>query len=136
LYLSNYKPRPTGIYTAFELLYKRVNFNQEANVGRECEEGRCNYFEIVRYKVLRNVVGYHLKIGGQALIEKRVVLDFYTGLGFRNIYVKTPGRGIVESRGWWGEEEGYITIYPNSQGNYRLISGNLGFKVGYLIYRR
>jgi hypothetical protein len=135
LYLSNYTPRPAGVYTAFELLYKRVNFNQEATVGRECEDGRCNYFERVTYKVLRDVVGYHIKFGGQAVVENRVTLDFYTGLGFRNIYVKTPGKGPDVSRGWWDDDEAYIALYPNRRGTYRLISGNLGFKVGYLIYR-
>ncbi len=133
LYLGHYKRKPVGFYTASELLYKRVNFNQEATLGRECEDGMCSYFERVRYKVLRDVAGYHIKIGGQGLIEKRVAVDFYTGLGFRNIIVKTPGSG---ADGEWRDGEPLMDIYPTRRGNYRLISMNLGFKVGYLIYRK
>ncbi|MDO1447212.1 DUF3575 domain-containing protein [Rhodocytophaga aerolata] len=131
LYLGNSR-KPAGVYTAFEVLYKRVNFNQKATLGRECADGMCNYFEEVAYKVLRDVVGYHVKIGGQALLEKRIALDFYTGLGFRNIYVKTPGSG---DDGQWRDNEILLEIYPTRRGNYRLISMNMGFKMGYLLYR-
>jgi hypothetical protein len=132
LYLGSHR-KPAGGYTAFEVLYKRVNFNQETTLGQACEDGMCSYFERVSYKVLRDVVGYHLKIGGQALLEKRIALDFYTGLGFRNIHVKTPGKGAGSE---WRDDEPILAIYPTRQGSYRLISMNLGFKAGYLIYRR
>jgi hypothetical protein len=134
LFLGAYTPKPAGVYVAIEGLYKRVNFNQEATVGRQCEDGLCAYSEIITHKVLRDVVGYHLKFGGQAVVENRITLDFYTGLGWRNVYVKTPGKVTDESRRWWSDED-LIAIYPNRRGNYRLISANLGFKVGYLLYK-
>jgi hypothetical protein len=132
LYLSNYRPRPTGTYLAFEVLYKRVNYEGEDEVGRNCENRNCEYKEAVEYKLLKDVVGFHFKFGVQAFIRERVALDFYIGIGGRNATVKTNNKELEEI---WKQDRYSFVANPSHPGSFGLISGNLGFKVGYLLYR-
>jgi hypothetical protein len=131
-YLSNYRPRPIGSYIAFEMLYKKVNYKGDERIGRNCENGDCEYRETVEYKILKDVVGFHFKFGVQAPIGKRVALDFYIGIGGRNANVRTNNK---ELEAIWKEEHQIMLGNPSRPGSYGLISGNLGFKVGYLLYK-
>ena len=87
-YLSRHRKAPWGGYIAMEVLYKRITFSEQGSIGRECENGICAYFERTRYKIFKDVVGYHLKIGAQRWIGKRITLEGYVGLGARRIFIK------------------------------------------------
>lgn len=131
-YLSRRRAAPWGWYFAPEVLYKRINFIEQGSIGRECEDGVCAYFERTRYKILKDVVGYHVKFGAQYLLGKRITLDFYQGVGFRNIYVKSPSFRENDSN---RSDVLFFTLNPESPGRYRLLSMSLGLKVGYLLYQ-
>ncbi len=133
LYLSRRRTTPWGWYIAPEFFYKRINFTEQGSIGRECEDGICAYFERARYKILKDVIGYHFKIGVQHLVGRRITLDWYYGLGARHIYIKSPSFGPNDST---GENWGFITVNPGRPGTYRLVSMALGLKIGYLIYRK
>jgi hypothetical protein len=132
LYLSNYRPKPTGAYLAFEMLYKRVNYIGNERIPRNCENGSCEYRQAVDYKIFKDVVGFHFKFGVQAAVSKRVALDFYVGIGGRNATVRTNNKELEEI---WKKERQSFVANPSKPGSYGLISGNLGFKVGYFLYK-
>jgi hypothetical protein len=132
LYLSNYRPRAARAYLAFEMLYKKVNYNGDERVGRNCENRNCEYEERVEYKLLKDVVGFHFKFGVQVPVSNRVALDLYLGIGGRNATVRTTNK---ELEAIWKEEHQSFIANPSLPGSYGLISGNLGFKVGYMLYR-
>lgn len=132
MYLSNYRPKPTGAYLAFEVLYKRVNYKSDEQIGRNCENGDCEYRETVQNKMFKDAVGFHVKFGVQAPIGKRMALDFYIGIGGRSVTIKASNKELAEI---WKDECQAFVGNPTLPGNYGLISGNLGFKVGYLLYR-
>lgn len=125
--------KPKGPYLAMEFLYKRINYNKQGNVGRECNGFECEYFEKMDYKILKDVYGYHGKIGWQFLIENRLAIDLYIGGGLRGINVKSPGLPADENN--FGEDTGFGIARPTEPGSYTLISMCGGFKFGYLIYR-
>lgn len=136
VYLDHNKDvaKPRGGYFALEFLYKRVNFEREASIGRECADGQCEYFELLDYKILKDVFGYHAKFGGQFIVENRLAIDIYSGIGWRNIFVKSPGLSAGENV--FGEGSDLINIARTEPGIYRTISLCGGFKLGYLIYRK
>jgi hypothetical protein len=126
--------RPQGAYLALEFLYKRMNYNKGGNVGRECNGSECEYFEMMNYKLFRDIFGYHGKIGLQFIIEKRLALDLYIGGGLRSIVVKSPGLSAEDSN--FREERGFVMSKPMELGQYTLLSMCSGFKLGFLIYKR
>ncbi len=133
LYLDNYRPRPRGAYLAFEVLYKRVNYIEDVEIGRDCENGDCAYEELVQNKVLKDVWGFHFKVGGQTVIGKRIALDFYVGVGGRSVHVQATNK---ELEAIWKEDHQIMVGNPSRPGTYGLFSANLGFKVGYLLFKQ
>ncbi|QHT67112.1 DUF3575 domain-containing protein [Rhodocytophaga rosea] len=126
--------RPHGAYLALEFLYKRMNYTKEDNVGRECENGDCEYFEKMNYKLFRDVYGFHGKMGVQFIIEKRLALDVYIGGGLRSVVVKSPGLSAENNN--LMEDRGFVLSKPMELGQYTMLSMSGGFKIGYLIYKR
>lgn len=126
--------KPKGPYLAIEFLYKRMNYSRQSSVGRECENFDCQYFEIKDYKILKDVFGYHGKIGWQFIVQKRLAIDLYMGGGFRGIRVKSPGLP-ADVNNIDGDRE-FILIRPTKPGRYTMISMSAGFKLGYLFYKR
>ncbi len=130
-----FKPKGTGAYIAFEVLYKRINYEKEGRIGRDCVDGGCEYAVITDYTLLKDVVGFHGKFGGQFVVEKRFVIDVYIGGGLRNITVKAPGYPSNPAM-FLDEEMGAIRTNITMPGNHTMISMSGGFKLGYLIYRQ
>lgn len=122
-------------YWAFEGFYKRVNFKESEPLGMDCINGQCAYFQRSDYKTLKDVIGYHLKFGYQAILAKRIAIDLYSGFGLRHIFVRyrgaPNGAGVV-----WNDFRDWITINPTEPGKYRLLSMAFGFKAGYVLYRK
>lgn len=101
---------------------QKVNFRNETSIGRECKDGSCAYFERVDYPVMKNVLGYHVKIDTQQIIEERIALNFYGGLGIRYININTSA--ISEGDNIRGRE--LFNINPVYPGKYTLLRVHLG----------
>jgi len=133
VYTEGYATRPVGFYVAGETFYRRSNWSGESNVGRECEDGVCAYFERTRYRMHKDVLGFHGKAGVQLALWERVLFDLYSGAGIRYVWVRSRQIGGDDTLddGWRP-----FNIDPGRPGRYRLLSAALGFKVGYLLYRK
>jgi len=120
-YLSRYEQNPEGFYLALEAFYKYVSMarDEEVNMG--------SYFQKLEYQRIKNVVGGHFKVGWQVRLSDRWLIDLYTGVGVRAIYIDTPGRpaSIWSTRRLFGERP---------PGTYVLPSLAMGLKVGYILY--
>ncbi len=133
LYTEGNATRPVGFYVAGETMYRRSNWSGQTSVGRECEDGVCAYFEITPYTIHKDVLAFHGKAGYQLATWERLLFDLYAGVGMRYVWVHSPQLGDNDSLG----ENGWtFNIDPGRPGRYRLVSGAMGFKVGYLLYRK
>lgn len=73
-------------YWALESIIKAVYNKFNRFVGRDCGSGACAYYQEMDYGTTRNVVGVGGKVGRESYIgqeSKRVIVDFYAGLGVR-----------------------------------------------------
>ena len=131
LYLEGSPARPIGFYVAGETMYRRSNWRGERSVGRDCADGGCAFFELIPYTTHKDVLAFHGKAGTQAELSERLLFDFYVGAGIRYVWVhyRQPENGGGEN--WWT-----FHVDPGRPGRYRLVSAALGFKVGYLLYRK
>jgi hypothetical protein len=132
LYTEGYDTRPVGFYVAGETMYRRSNWRGERSVGRECENDVCAYFESISYTMHKDVLAFHGKAGYQAATRERLLFDMYVGLGMRYVWVHSPQLG----NNGMGEDWRTFNVDPGRPGRYRLVSGALGFKLGYLLYRK
>lgn len=141
-----YKNAFNGRYIAYEVFYKQINDRTSRSVGRECESGLCNYYELVNYPISKHVVGISAKIGYQVRIRNELkkntnfVFDFYVGAGLRRIMVNhhDPNESLKDgsSNNFLFHNDG---LFSNSGLGYRDRNYNiphlaLGLKIGYLIF--
>ncbi len=133
LYTEGYIYRPLRFYVAAEYFYRRSNWLSQGSVGRECESGVCAYFEQLNYRMFRDVFGYHAKVGVQQTLSPRLLLDLYAGLGRRHVWVHSPQLGPNDDT---RRRRVIFNIDPGQPGYYRLVSASMGFKLGYLLYRK
>lgn len=134
-YTDEFRSKGTGPYTAFEVLYKRINYAKEGRIGRDCADGGCEYAMITDYTLLKDVIGIHVKFGGQFVVENRLVIDIYMGGGLRNITVKASGYPSIPEL-FLDEETRFIKSNVTMPGNHTMLSMSGGFKLGYLIYNK
>lgn len=132
----------SGGYMAYELFYKQVNDIMKRTVGRECEGGRCNYFEDVNYSASKYVVGGTVKFGYQRFFRDenknntKFVFDFYVGLGLRRVMIDHRIDGNIQNNTWFFGNNG---IFSNGGLGYRDNAYNIphasfGIRFGYLIF--
>lgn len=131
---------PEGNYIGIEGFFKYVGKKDFFQVGREVINFQPTYFEFVEGNKRKIVGGTHVKLGRQSFIfndnpieEPRFLLDFYIGLGFR----------IIDYRFTYDDKKPEDTVPFNSNRLFGtiadinqttpLISGTLGFKLGYLL---
>jgi hypothetical protein len=133
LYLEGRPAGPVGFYVAGETMYRRSSWRGESSIGRECEDRVCAFFELTPYTMHKDVLAFHGKAGTQLAAWERLLFDLYFGAGIRYVWVHSPQLGENDTLG----ENGWIfNIDPGRPGRYRLVSASLGFKVGYLLYRK
>ncbi len=137
-YTPFYQNPHNNPYVALEVFYKRVNFLENKTLGRDCDQGNCAYFEDVAYKVFKNVVGSHIKVGFQRILFKRFLSDIYFGFGFRLIYINAPGlpESAVPQNGRQFLLVNISPISPDEPGSYQSFSMSLGLKLGYLLFKK
>lgn len=131
-YLVLNKMNTGGLYMAPEFLFINLNYDVEEidKVFFLNGEGAF-YYRQTEFDVDKRVFGYHLKIGYQKVFTDGFVLDFYAGLGGRNVIVESgrpidDGFDIMEDRDEW-------RLFPieKEDGNFSRISASLGFKLGF-----
>jgi hypothetical protein len=49
--------RPHGTYLAFDVFFKQVNHRETGTVGRDCDDGPCNYYQNYQTPVLSYTAG-------------------------------------------------------------------------------
>ncbi len=136
---KNKKTFPQGYYNAVEVFYKYIGKESFQRVGRDAINFVPEYFEQVLVRKSRQVYGSHFKIGNQFYIfdgdpkkRKRWLCDVYLGVGFRNIDNQMSYDTKRESDQITGTNRGFGKIF-NDNGKQLIVSGTLGFKLGYLI---
>lgn len=128
-----FDPKPKkleGGYFAGELLYNFLRFDKSTSVGRDCNGSwNCQYYEYMYYRAQKQVFALHLKVGYQALMANRLVLDIYGGYGGRHLKELNlhPPEGLQPNDRFNFTGEKYID---------NRISLSLGFKLGYLLVKR
>lgn len=118
----------SGAYFAPEFLFIHYSHLETATIchGFDDDFFRCNYREKVDYKVQKQVYAFHPKIGFQS-IYKRLTVDLYAGVGYRQVRVEETGKPQDQ----FDEEEFFS--FRRGPGIYHLPGLSLGFKVGCLI---
>lgn len=132
---------PEGGYFAVEGFFKYVGKRDFYNVGREVIGGQPSFFEFVEGNKRKIVGGTHFKLGWQSFVfndnpdkEPHFLLDFYVGLGFRIIdYRFTYDDQNPDDTLAFQSSRLFGTIAPVNETS-PLVSGTLGFKLGYLLY--
>lgn len=83
--IRHYFGRSNNGFLELELHYKRSVYRIEDWLGRDCVNDVSAYEELTTFNYLRQVLGFHLKLGGQAKLSRngRLALEYYFGLGAR-----------------------------------------------------
>lgn len=76
---------PIGSYIALEGLFKQTNAFENGTVGKGCDTGPCQYYQMYSAPINKRVWAGHLKFGRQFPLSRnnRFLGDFYGGLGIR-----------------------------------------------------
>ena len=88
-YFKHAKPEKHP-YWAIELAYKRAHFYDDGFLGRNCDNGDCEYSIWTPYQYKKNVIMLNFKLGRQKMYTKRFLLEAYYGIGFKYIFTKVP----------------------------------------------
>lgn len=132
-YQKNFLDEVNGFYLAPEIFFVHTNYQRASELGRGCTGWNCDYFERIKYSVIKNVVGYHFKFGYQRVSYGRVLLDIYGGFGLRHVFMHTPGVELEQD-----SLREPSDLFPSgfgtfNRGKFTRYSMSLGLKVGYLI---
>ncbi len=125
------KPTQLPLYLAVELFYQQMH-DRLSNNDFSPKSGPTDIaYDEASFKKIK--IGAMAKAGFKVIIWKKVVLDFYQGLGlaYRKIsYTNVVNPMPLEQQGtieqWWPES------YKN-EGAYFLLQFSLGFRIGYII---
>lgn len=131
-YLVLNKSRTGGMYMAPEFLFINLDYDVEEIAEIYFLHGNgWSYYKQLEFEVDKKVFGYHLKVGYQKVFTDGFVLDFYAGLGGRNVVIQSgrpaeDGLEMVRDRDEW-------RLFPveKEDGNFSRISASLGFKLGF-----
>ena len=76
---------PVGSYMALEGLFKQTNAFENGTVGKGCETGACQYYQIFSAPITKQIWAGHVKFGRQFALSRnnRLLADFYGGVGVR-----------------------------------------------------
>ena len=122
---------PIGSYMAVEGFYRQANATETGTFGLGCETGQCQYYQLYSLTIAKYVWGGHIKFGRQFAIStnKRLVGDFYGGLGFRGNTVDHFNRpsGSLD----YHSAGGFLSIDPFTSSSNVFISVAYCIKIGY-----
>ena len=121
-------------YQAFELLFKHVEQPREREIGRQCTDFNCNYFERISFNRSKTVLGLSIKWGKQRVFENGFLLDWYVGVGLR--YVGIRESNVPADERSWLLNDGYHFDFERKVGDFAAPQVNLGLKIGYLFIKK
>jgi hypothetical protein len=119
-----------GLFIGPELHFKTRALGTVREFGINCIQGNCSYYQLARYKEIRNEIGAALKFGFNVPLgigdNQRFALEMYGGLGVKFIYLKQKDIPIggslpeVNTRHvlFSSNEEG--VAYPNLPGGIKI----------------
>ena len=120
-----------NFYIAVDLMFKNVIWSDSERVGRECTDfGNCSYWQDLEYQIRKRRVSYHIKLGHQDYLSKRLVYDVFFGAGLRHVRsdrLGLPDDAQLPIRG---------AFLFSDDSNYIFPSLTLGFKVGILLNKK
>lgn len=116
-------------YHGFDLFFKQVLTPHNTDVGRDCDNGNCAYFEKINYTDGKQVYGLNYKIGYQWINKDRIVFDLYGGIGFRMIRIYKKNYPIDSS------ERMQFFNFTRTPGIYSGLTLLLGIRMGYLFVK-
>ncbi len=125
-YRKNRFNQVNGFYLAPEIFYVYTQYQRQKELGRGCVSGTCDFFELKRFQVYKNVVGVHFKVGVQIDLSPKLLLDIYGGLGLRMVYIHAPE----------AEKEDFRLnefFFQYNNGEFLRPSMALGLKLGYIL---
>ena len=109
-----------NFYFAADIMYKRTAYFDEKEFGVY----DMSYFQSIRFKKTKEVIGISLIVGFEPVInEKNIVLDLYTGFGFRHLTINDDIAPDLRMVGW--------DIFRRNEGNYNMPGLYFGFRMGY-----
>lgn len=130
-YLVLSKDRMGGLYLGPELLFIKLKYDMEEIDKVYFFQGNGDYYyQKYEYEIDKRVFGFHAKIGYQKIFSDGFLLDFYAGLGSRNVNVTSgkPGDDGLHT-GDDNDDWSFIRSEKESGRDQRL-SASLGFKIG------
>ncbi len=129
-HFGNSNKKNTSYFIAPEVHLKTMTRKSLQEFGINCIQGNCDYFQLARYKEIRNETGLALKLGFNTPLgsgeNQRFALEIYGGVGVKFIYLKQkdiPLGGSIENRSFqnsilrWDREG---VAYPNLPGGIKL----------------
>jgi Protein of unknown function (DUF3575) len=133
-HFANSNRKNTSYFIGPELHLKKVAIKRVQEFGINCIQGNCDYFQLARYKVIRNEIGMALKLGFNTPLgtggNQRFALEMYGGMGVKFIYLKQkdiPAGGSLENRssgntifGWDREGVAYPNLPAGIKISYRI----------------
>jgi hypothetical protein len=139
----NDAPKLSGNYIAYELFYKQVNGEVNRSLGKECENGNCNYYERINYKATKYAFGGNINFGKQIIInnnkeeKNNLIVDLKAGFGIRSIIydhkIDDPNNkfGNVER---FGDSFFATNRFGSKDQSYLLPNINIGISIGWVVY--
>jgi hypothetical protein len=91
-HITAFNNKGIGFFIGPELHLKTTALSTVREFGINCIQGNCNYYQLARYKEIRNEIGMALKFGFNTPIgtgdNQRFSVEMYGGLGVKFIYLK------------------------------------------------
>jgi hypothetical protein len=91
-HITAFENKGFGFFIGPELHLKTRALRTVGEFGINCIQGNCSYYQLARYKEIRNEIGAALKLGFNAPLgtggNQRFALEMYGGLGVKFIYLK------------------------------------------------
>jgi hypothetical protein len=127
-------PPKVPLYLAAELYHSKIQFTRSQVIGRECETGKCDYFEYVDYEVETVNQGVGIKFGVLLFPgwnkNRSFFFDINVGGAFRDITYKSNDKP-VQSAGtvfYDNDEDHLFAPSEQSRTQMRFV---LGVRLGY-----
>ena len=116
-------------YWAVELNWKNTTFFEEGFIGQNCVDNVCDFQQFGFYRLQKNLLAGHFKVGKQRFYGKHFILDYYLGIGLRFVH----NRELDNPQDPFFFEDFFSRIDSREPGSFLMPSLSAGIKLGYSI---